>query len=301
MKLSSRALAPLLGEAEIAALIHATDRSRPVLSQHPPQRGRSGRLVGRGIDSGSEIAELRPYQPGDNPRHIDWRATARSRVPLTRTYHPELERPLCLLIDRSASMRFGTRARIKAAQALRWALWLAAPALREGREIAALLLDSPPHWLPPQRGMAAIGNLLDHANRPCPPIPADGDDTWTPALALLRQRLPAGSELILISDFNTLGGEHDMALRRLGGHCDARVLHISDPLEHRLPAIPAPLQLSWGRRHRVVPASGPAREALNRQLARAREQLTQRFFLAGMDYQAVATDQQDFSHLGEGA
>lgn len=299
MHLPSQVRAPLLDDAEVAALLQAASRQRPAASRRPPKQGRSGKLLADMSGSGSDFAEVRAYHPGDDPRRIDWRASARSQTTLTRTYHPELMRPLCLVIDRSASMRFGTQVRLKATQALRWALWLAAGAMREEREVSALLIDAPLHWMPPQRGMAALENLLQRANRACPPITDDGEDAWTQVLTTLHRRLPAGAEVVLLSDFNRLGGEHDIALRQLGRHCDARALHIIDPIEQALPAAASTLQLCWGGRHLDVFSTDRSQDELTCQLRHWRERLRQRFLLAGMDYRAIASNEQALDYPGE--
>lgn len=276
---------PLLAPQEIEALIQAAQPGTAD-ARRPPQQGRGGSLLASRSGGGSDFAELRPYQPGDDPRHIDWRASARARQPLTRSYHTELARPLCLLIDRGPSMRFGSRVRIKAAQALRLAVWLAAGALREGRECSALLLDDTPHWLPPQRGMAGLQALIALANRPCPPQQAAAvASEWTHHLAALRQRLPAGSELLLISDFNRLGESDQSALRQLGRHCDTRAVQVLDPLEQALPTgIRA--QLRWGSAS--VQAGGQARIAARQQ--RWLSELAERLRLAGIDHQVLSSD-----------
>ena len=48
-----------------------------------------------------EFDESRPYQPGDDPRSIDWRVTARSTTAYTKLFREERERPV-LIVGRSA-------------------------------------------------------------------------------------------------------------------------------------------------------------------------------------------------------
>ena len=60
-------------------------------------------FLGGGID----FADLRDYQPHDDVRHIDWNVTARMDSPFVREYVADRELTAWLLIDRSASMRFG--------------------------------------------------------------------------------------------------------------------------------------------------------------------------------------------------
>ncbi|HRN60532.1 MAG TPA: DUF58 domain-containing protein, partial [Chiayiivirga sp.] len=75
---------------------------------------------------GMEYAESRPYAPGDDVRHIDWRVTARSGRTHTKLFQPERERITAVVYDRSAAMAFGTRTCFKSVQARRLAalmLW----------------------------------------------------------------------------------------------------------------------------------------------------------------------------------
>ena len=63
------------------------------------------KLKGRGM----EFAEARPYQPGDDVRHIDWRVTARTGRTHTKLYREERERPVMLVLDQCRQMFFGSR------------------------------------------------------------------------------------------------------------------------------------------------------------------------------------------------
>src|SRR5579884_278438 len=63
---------------------------------------------------GTELAQIRPYQPGDDVRRMDWNVTARTRVPHVRVHMAERSLPIWLLLDTSPSMQFGTADRRKA-------------------------------------------------------------------------------------------------------------------------------------------------------------------------------------------
>ncbi|MEO1068268.1 MAG: DUF58 domain-containing protein, partial [Cyanobacteria bacterium J06638_6] len=54
----------------------------------------------RRMGMGTEFAELREYGTGDDPRFIDWKATARLSQPLVRVLEPEREQTLLILLDR---------------------------------------------------------------------------------------------------------------------------------------------------------------------------------------------------------
>src|SRR5258705_6707671 len=63
------------------------------------------RTVFRG--TGIDFAELRSYTPEDDVRHIDWNVTARLDEPYVRTYLEDRDLTVWLVLDQSASMRFG--------------------------------------------------------------------------------------------------------------------------------------------------------------------------------------------------
>ena len=149
-------LAPLLDGDEIAALIAAAGATPPAPARLRQGR-RSGDFITAGIGSGADLADLRPYQPGDDTRHIDWRASARSRQTMLRVWHAERQSGFVVLLDRRAAMRFGSRRRLKVTQAARLALTELARASRAGHEVGALLLDQPGQWIPPAAGAAGPG------------------------------------------------------------------------------------------------------------------------------------------------
>ena len=66
-----------------------------------------------GVGSGTELAQLRPYQPGDDVRQLDPAATARTGIPHVRQQVPERLLTTWLALDVSASMAFGTADRLK--------------------------------------------------------------------------------------------------------------------------------------------------------------------------------------------
>jgi uncharacterized protein (DUF58 family) len=69
-----------------------------------PVSGRSGELLGRGTGSSLEFQEYREYQPGDDIRHLDWAAYARSDALMVRLYREEISPRMEILLDASRSM-----------------------------------------------------------------------------------------------------------------------------------------------------------------------------------------------------
>lgn len=69
-----------------------------------PVSGRSGELLGRGTGSSLEFQEYREYQLGDDIRHLDWAAYARSDALMVRLYREEISPRMEILLDASRSM-----------------------------------------------------------------------------------------------------------------------------------------------------------------------------------------------------
>ena len=73
-----------------------------------------GEFLGRNSGPGSEVAGARAYEAGDDSRWIDWNLSARSISPQIRTTEADRELQTWAIVDRSASMSFGTGEREKA-------------------------------------------------------------------------------------------------------------------------------------------------------------------------------------------
>jgi len=90
---------------------------------------------------GTEFDSLREYVRGDDVRSIDWRATARAGTTMLRTWRPERDRHVVVVIDtgRTAAARVGDGARLDAA--MEATLLLSALAARAGDHVHLLMFD----------------------------------------------------------------------------------------------------------------------------------------------------------------
>ena len=228
--------APLLSErelGEIAALASETSAGRR-MSEHLQRGEQASRFRGAGID----FEDLRPYQPGDDPRRIDWRVTARLRKTFVRVYGETRQAALWVVADRGASMCFGTHTRLKAAQAARLAALLLSSASRGHEALALSLLDHAEHLShPPSAGRAALQRALHDLSAPCPPRADNAASLWTPLLSELEISLPQGSRLWLCSDFLGLSQADERLLQRLAARADVRLALIEDVQEDALPRL----------------------------------------------------------------
>ncbi|MEO1750929.1 DUF58 domain-containing protein [Thiofaba sp. EF100] len=228
--------APLLDDAtlaEIAAL--TTSLPEPVRLSPRLQRGeQASPYQGPGLD----FSDLRPYQPGDDVRRIDWRVSARLQKPFVRVYAETRQAVTWVVLDRGPSMRFGTRARLKAAQAARLAALVLGGAGRALDALALTLLDGDAYTTqPPRSGRAPLHAALEALRTACPPPQDTAPSRWSEVLAELELTLPHGARLWLISDCLGLTREDEALLERLAARAELTLCPIEDASERALPPL----------------------------------------------------------------
>jgi len=138
-----------------------------------PVAGRSGELLGRGSGSSLEFQEYREYVPGDDIRHLDWAAYARSDQLMVRLYREEISPQLEVYLDASRSMATGDGAKSRVAKQLA-ALFLQLAARLGGRPQLWLLDDRRPLATLGLQGLDALTELPLHALTPLPDLLAEG-------------------------------------------------------------------------------------------------------------------------------
>ena len=113
------------------------------------------------VGAGTELALIRPYQPGDDVRYIDWNVTARMREPHVRVHVGERAMTTWLMLDVSPSMSFGTALRRKADVAEGVALAVGHVATRRGNRLGVVAFGGDePRVLPPRQGRVGLLGLL---------------------------------------------------------------------------------------------------------------------------------------------
>ena len=212
---------------------------------------------------GMELHDRKPYQAGDELRHLDWRATARRGRAISKVFLDERGRSLYLLIDRRPPMFFGTRVELKAATAARAVAILAYTALAAREQVAGLVWEQDCHYFPAGNTLAGVLPLLQRAAAPPPDHEAvTGDDTllhWEGLLAKIARTVPPGSDVCLLSDFHGLAEAHLPALQALAGRAAVHAIHIHDPGEAVLtPSGRIRLRSPWDGRQYLIDSRRPA-------------------------------------------
>jgi uncharacterized protein (DUF58 family) len=187
---------------------------------------------------GMEFDEVRIYQPGDDVRTIDWRVTARTGKTHTKLFREERERPVFLLIDQSAAMRFGTRVAFKSVIAARVAALFAWNVASTGDRIGALVFNDHTHQeLRPRPGRRGVLPLLRAltVTAVTQPVATPASPSWVMALNRSLRVVRPGSSIIVISDFRHPDVQAEQTLALLRRHCDVILVFVYDKLERELP------------------------------------------------------------------
>ena len=235
-------LTPLLSESEINELIDAAISHfshRPVNTRFSLLAGdQSSQQIGEGLD----FADRRAYSTGDDPRLIDWRASARSSQLISKQFYREILSSECIIIDRSDSLFYGTRTRLKITQSIRCATILGAQAIKDSIPLCCLLIDKDLFWQPSSRQLSHFRSTLIKASRSRIPDSSPVSSNWDKALAKVVRHLPFGSQLTLISDFFSMTRS---VLNTLAKRYRLKLIFIYDPSEyHWKPELLS--RLSWG-------------------------------------------------------
>ncbi len=206
----------------------------PALSIWSQLSGQHGsRQKGRGMN----FSEVRPYQPGDDIRAIDWRVTARTGKTHTKLFTEEREQPVMLLVDLSASMKFGSQLMLKSVQATHFASLISWLAVSQQDRIGAVIyngirLRECKPTARQQGPLRIIHALMEaHAEMLETEKVQASTEGWQDALRHLHHLCPKGSEIAIISDFYSLSATDKRRLSQLRQHNRIQFVQVFDPLE----------------------------------------------------------------------
>lgn len=271
-------------------------RARRLRYQIRPQAviALSGAYLGARPGTGLTFAELRAYEPGDDVRHLDWNVTARLSRPFVRRYIEERSLSLWIIVDVSASLRFGPDGRQKADRAAQTAALLAAAAVQNGDLVGLILVsDRIEAELPPGGGTRHLARLL----RLLVATPASSRKTDV-GVALTRVgRIKRRGLIVVVSDFLTL--DPPGLWRRARRHHDVLAVRLTDPREEILPDVGLlRIQDPETGERRVVNTHSKRTRSLYRREAEARQAAFVAWSReAGVRSVAVSTDEDPIQPL----
>lgn len=199
---------------------------------------------------GSEPGEARLYQPGDDVRRIDWNITARTRETHVREQIADHDLEAWLIVDASASMRFGTTDHDKASIALAAAAAVGFLTARNQNRLGAVVISGPDlRVIPPRTGRVQVRAILS-AVATAPDAEHRGAADVAGAIDRVGSIAKRRGFVAVISDF--AGDAWSDALARVGLRHDLLAITVSDPRERDVPPI--------GFVELVDPSTGHVRE-----------------------------------------
>ncbi|MET8807114.1 DUF58 domain-containing protein [Streptomyces sp. NPDC004546] len=178
---------------------------------------------------GTEFDSLREYVPGDDTRSIDWRATARQSAVAVRTWRPERDRHILLVLDtgRTSAGRVGDAPRLDASMDA--ALLLAALASRAGDRVALLAYDRRVRALVQGRSAGDVLPGLVSAMAPLEPELVETDARGLTSAAL--RTAPRRSLIVLLTTLDAAPVEQGLlpVLPQLAQRHTLLVASVADP------------------------------------------------------------------------
>ncbi|MGA9380932.1 MAG: DUF58 domain-containing protein [Phormidium sp.] len=158
----------------------------------------------RRMGMGTEFAELREYRMGDDPRFVDWKATARrlgatpSASLQVRVLEPEQEQTLMILLDRGRLMTANVQGLKRFDWGLNATLSLALAGINRGDRVGVAVFDREiVTWIPPERGQNQLAKLIDRLT-PIQPVMLEPD--YLGACTSLVNQQTRRALVVLITD-----------------------------------------------------------------------------------------------------
>jgi len=185
--------------------------------------------------SGIAFSEVREYMPGDDIRQIDWNVSARMNEPYVKLFVEEREMTVLLLVDMSASGRFGSREQEKRELAAEIAAVLAFSAIRNNDRVGLIIFtDEVEHFVPPKKGKKHVLRVISEILSFRPRSPRTEIAAGLQFLGRIARRRAVA---FLVSDFLAPPASYERALRITARRHDLVPVTVTDPLEEALPSV----------------------------------------------------------------
>lgn len=217
-------------EAPASLMVLPPFRSRKHLpSRLALLREMDGRTAVLTRGEGTEFDSLREYVIGDDVRAIDWRATARSGDVVVRTWRPERDRRVLIVVDtgRLSAVRLGDETRLDAQ--IEATLLLAALASHAGDRVDVVAVDTEVRArVAGERGPKLMNEL---AEKLAPLEPSLVETNWTTVATVVRQQLSQRALVVLLTalDPSTIGNGILPVARALAADHTTVLAAASDP------------------------------------------------------------------------
>ncbi len=241
---------------------------------------------------GVDLADLREYQPPDDPRYIDWNVTARLDTPYVRQYTEDREVTAWFLLDLSPSMDFGTVQTLKRTKLLDVVTTLARLLTRHGNRVGAVFYGTGKERTVPARGgriqvLHIVHELLKQTPLTRAPM-TDLDPLIQRGLRTIRRR----SLVFVVSDWISTPG-WEQSLKLLHARHEVIAVRVWDPRERELPDM-GPIIMQDAETGEQLYVDTRDRQFRRRFEAASQQReaaLSQAFKRAGVDTLSIGTDE----------
>ncbi len=291
-------LPPLLSPEELSQLRGCLLNSTPFY--HQRQTALTGHHKSPYRGHGMDWVDTRAYQAGDDLRHLDWHATARSGKAITKVYQEEVQRKLLLVVDRRQTMVFGTTVDLKATVAARTAAILAFSAIARNEEVLGIVIEDEASVYPASRTDEALLPLLKAISKPLPPTTTQkNQSSWQQIFTKIEHLSGNSYNTVFISDFSGLIESSQQRLQHLALQQEVAAIYISDPAEEQLKNIgtmdiTCPLT---GKTSQIDTSDKVLRQQYEQAMALGRNELFTCFKKSVIPYHTLSTEQDTFKQL----
>ena len=237
---------------------------------------------------GMAFSEVRQYQPGDDVRFIDWNVSARMNDTYVKVFTEEREMTVMLLVDLSASERFGSVAKPKIETVAEVAALLAFSAIKNNDRVGLVLFtDRIERFVPPKKGRSHVMRVVTEILNASPE--GRGTDLGV-ALDLLGGIGKRRTVAFLISDF--IAEAYEKPLKVVAAKHDLIPIQVVDPREDELPDVGLALieDLETGEIVEVDTSNREVRAAYTREAQKKRANRERLFKRLSLDHVTVGTD-----------
>jgi uncharacterized protein (DUF58 family) len=246
---------------------------------------------------GMAFSEVRQYQPGDDVRFIDWNVSARMNDTYVKVFTEEREMTVMLLVDLSASERFGSVAKPKIETVAEVAALLAFSAIKNNDRVGLILFtDRIERFVPPKKGRSHVMRVVTEILNAAPE--GRGTDLGV-ALDLLGGVGKRRTVAFLISDFIAEG--YEKPLKVVAAKHDLIPIQVVDPRENDLPDVGLALveDMETGEIVEVDTSNLDVRAEYAREAQKQRASREQLFKRLQLDHVTVSTDRDYVRPLAE--
>lgn len=215
-----------------------------------PRSTMPGDIIHRRRGRGLEVHDVRPWCEGDDIRHLDHNATARTGVPHTKTYFDERERSILLVADFRPSMLFGTRRAFRSVAAAEALAMLGWRGVGHGGRVGLLCSNAIGTRFSRmgrgERSMIAAVGALAESHREALADRTSADPPLAEALETAETLILSGSTIIIATALDEPGARFDDRVLRLTRRHDVVFVLVEDEFEREPPPGDYPFMTSKG-------------------------------------------------------